>query len=138
MNWKHGAQFVFVGLLALIEDTGAAQFEYSCTVRDAYLQERDGKLTPKSGFVGLQFAVSRESGKIHAPSIGPFFVSPLARQQILFSGGGGEPFTLISTNRTAEGGTNVEFLAIRDFKEFPAISFLAYGIGGMVFTGICK
>ena len=116
----------------------AATLEYTCTVRQAFLQERGGQLAPKAVFIGNVFSASRETGRISAASVGPYFASPSAKPQILFGGGSGEPFAVISVNRTAQGGVNVEFLAVRDFPEFSAKTFLAYGVGGMIFTGTCE
>jgi hypothetical protein len=85
----------------------------------------------------IVFSVDRETGKFSDPSW-PFFAAPSSQQRILHPGGQGESFTLLSTNRSAEGGLNVEFLAINSYRKDGKMPFVAYGVLGNIYSGICE
>ncbi len=115
----------------------AAAAEFGCTIHEAFHAGDNGRLESRPGWAGKQFSVNRETGKIMAASASPLFAAPTARQVVLFGGGHGEPFSLISLNRDLERGANVEFLAVQDRVERPRSTFVAFGVAGTVFSGTC-
>lgn len=115
----------------------AAPFEYKCVVKESFALDARGQLVASSQFIGAVFHVSRESGKSSDPSW-PLFAAPSSRQQILHTGDRGEPFVVLSTNRSAEGGVNVELLAVHTYREAIRKPFVAYGVAGNVYTGTCE
>lgn len=116
----------------------ATAAEYGCTIQEAFHTGDNGKLESSLGWAGRQFSVNRETGKVLAASASPLFAAPTARQVVLFGGGRGEPFSLISVNRNPERGADVEFLAVQDKTERSRSTFLAFGVAGTVFTGTCE
>jgi hypothetical protein len=117
--------------------THGAEFELRCVVGQSFSLDVSGQLRAAGQFVKAAFRVSRETGKFSNPSW-PFFASPSSRQQILHTGDRGEPFVVLSTNRTAQGGINVELLSVETFRAGARKPFVAIGDGGNVYSGTCE
>jgi len=124
-------------LIAMVGRVHTAEFEFKCVVKQSFAVDARGQLVAGSQFINSVFYVSRESGKFSTPSW-PFFAAPSSRQQILHTGDRGEPFVVLSTNRSAEGGVNVELLSIHTYGDEPRKHFLAYGVAGNVYSGTCE
>lgn len=110
---------------------------FSCVVKQTYQLDSSGRLIEEKEPSPMNFSVNRETGKFSDPSW-PFFAAPSSQQQILHAGGQGEPFTPLSTNRSAEGGLNVEFLSVKTYQKNGKLPFVAYGVLGNIYSGVCE